>query len=86
MCCLEEFAEGVGFSFLPAESVVEPATGAPEVVRHLLWCHLRPSLCCGGCYVGGWEVWVRDVNAAVFEIEGEEDVAGCNVPAPPAMA
>ena len=86
MCWVEEFAEGVGCSFLPAESVVEPAAGAPEVVRHLLRCRLRPRLRCRGCYVGGWEAWVREVEAAVVEVEGEEDVAGCNVQVGPAVA
>ena len=77
LCSVEEFAEEVGCSFLPAESVVEPAADAPQVVCQLLRCRLRPRLRCRGCYVGGCEAWVPEVQAAVVEVEGEEDVAAC---------
>ena len=79
MCRVEEFAEGVGCSSLPAGGGVEPAAGAPEVVRHLLWRRLRPRLRCQGCDAGGWEVWVREVEVAAVEVQGEEDVAGRHV-------
>ena len=54
VCWVEVLAKGVGCSFLPDESVVEPAASAPELVCHLLWCRLRPRP--RGCYVGDWEV------------------------------
>ena len=81
-CLVEEFAKGVGCFFLLAESVVEPAAGAPEVVHHLLQCRLRPRLRWRICYVRGSEAWVREVEA----VEGEEDVVGCYVKAAPAVA
>ena len=86
MCWVEEFPEGVGCSFVPAENVVEPAAGAPEVVCHLLWCRLRPGFRCRGCCAGGWEVWIREVEVTVVEVEGEDDVAGCHVQPAPAVA
>ena len=85
-CWVEKFAEGARYSFLPTKSVVQPTAGAPEVVRDLLRCRPRPRLWCRGCYVAGWEVWVREVEAAVVELEGEEDVAGCHAQAAPGLA
>ena len=69
VCFVEEFAEGVGCSFLSAKSIVEPAGCAPEVAPH-------PLRCCG-CYLGCWKVWVWKVDAAVVEVEGEKYVVDC---------
>ena len=71
LCWVEEFTEGVGCSFLPPESVDEPAAGAQEVVRHLLLCRPRPRFRCRGCYAGSWEVLVRIV------VEGRRGRGGC---------
>ena len=86
MCPVEECAEWVGCSFLPAESAVEPAAGVREVVCQLLWCRLRPHLRCRGCCAGGRELWVREVEATVVDIEGGKDVVGRHVQAAPAVA
>ena len=85
-CLVEKFGDGARYSFLSAKSVVEPAAGAPEVVCELLRCRPRPRLWCRGIYVAGWEVLVREVEAAVVELEGEEDVAGCRAQAAPGLA
>ena len=83
---VEECSEWVGCSFLPTESGVEPAAGAPEVVCDLLWCRLRQRFRRWGCCARGWELWVREVEATVVEVKGEEDVAGRHVQAAPAVA
>ena len=82
-CGVEQLAEGVGRSSLPAGGVVEPAACAPEVVCHLLRRQFRPRLRCRGCDAGVWEVRVREVEVAVVEVEDEEDVAGRHVEAAP---
>ena len=81
-----EVAAGVGCFFLPAGRIVEGAAGAPEVVCHILWCCFCPPLRYRGRHVGGWEVWVREVEAAVVEVEGEEDLAGWHVQAASTVA
>ena len=83
MCWVEVCTQWVGCSFLPAESGVEPAAGAPEVVCR---CRLRPRFRRRGCCAGGRELWVREVEATVVEVKGEEDVAGGHVQAAPAVA
>ena len=83
VCGIEQLTEEVGCFSLPAGGVVEPAAGAPEVVRHLLRRRLRPRLRCRGCNAGCWEVRVK---VAVVEVEAEEDVAGGHVQAAPAVA
>ena len=57
-CRVEECAEWVRCSFLLAESGVEPAARALEVVCLLLWCRVCPRFRCQGCYEGGRELWV----------------------------
>ena len=76
VCWVQECTEGVGCSFLSGESGVVPAAGAPEIVRHLLLCHLRPRLRRWGCCAGGWELWVRELKVRVVEQKCEVDVAG----------
>ena len=65
---------------------VEPVAGAPEVVCHLLWSRLRPRFRCLGCWAGGRELWVREVEAMVVEVKGKKDVAGRHVQAATAVA
>ena len=86
LCRVEDFAEWVGCSFLPARSGVEAAAGVPEVVWYLLWYRLRPRLRRGGCCAGGWGLWGREVETRVVEVRGEKDVAGRHVQAAPTVA
>ena len=63
---VEECAERVGCSFLPAESGVEPAASVPEVVCYLLWCCHRPRSRHRSCCLGDRELWVREVEAMLW--------------------
>ena len=83
---VEECAEGVGCSFLPAEGGVEPAASDSEVVCYLLWSRLRPRFWRRGCCSGGRELWILEVAVTVVEVEGKKDVAGRHVQAGPAVA
>ena len=86
VCWVEECAEWVMCSFLSAEGAVEPAASDSEVVCYLLWCRLRPRFRRRGCYSGGRELWVWEVEVAVAEVEGEKDVAGRQFQGAPAVA
>ena len=83
---VEECAEGLGCSSLPAKSAVEPAAGASEVVRHLLWCRPRGCFWYRGRCAGRWELRVCEVEVTAMEVKGEEDVTGCHVQAAPPVA
>ena len=58
VCRVEECAEWIRCSFLPAEGRVEPAASDSEVGCYLLWCRVRPHFSLPGCCLGGRELWV----------------------------
>ena len=70
---------------LPAGSGVEPAASVPEVFCHLLSRRLRSRFRCQGCGLRDWELRVREVEATVVDVKGEEDVAGRYVQAAAAV-
>ena len=68
VCRVEECAERVRPSLLPAEGGVEPAASDSEVGCYLLWCRVRPRFWRRVCCLGGRELWVWEVQVTVVEV------------------
>ena len=63
-CCVES----VRCFSLSDEGGVEPAASDSEVGRYLLWRRVRPRFRRRGCCLGGWELWVWEVEVTVVEV------------------
>ena len=68
VCWVEECAEWVRCSFPSAEGGVEPAASDLEAACYLVWCPVRPRLWRQGRCLGGWELWVWEVQVTVVEV------------------
>ena len=65
---MKECAECVRCSFPSAEGGVDLAASDLEVGCYLLWCRVWPRFRRQGCWLGGRELWVWEVQVTVSEV------------------